>query len=395
MNNMENMENTVKYNIPQEIIHNILHYLNPNRLHVLADNSKQARCVVNRMERARYIEKWLDPLLGKYICHPFYGTYPGNFRSAYVYLVEDMGRNDINDTVVYILNNYWYYKIVFNANTYRILFDVINRIKDKRLYIQIFTSVASYGEAFEDISMLANFHTLDILGRNSIGNLKGLGTIHTLNISMNYEIVDINELCNIHTLRLYCCNGLKDIGALSNVYNLSISLCDNIIDIGVLKNVHSLNLRSCNNIANISLYELKYIHSLESAFCGKNIDINKFANVHTLDMNYFDCTQENVNALGSVVNLELYKYEKIKYVGMLGSVYKLNVSQTCIGDDDMYALSGVHNLSVIRCNNITNRGAAVLANVHTLNITCCRNIKNINIFTHVEKLDASGAGYDN
>jgi len=114
------------HNIPLEVIQDIFHYLNPHKLNNIAKdiyinkniyiNKKNnyigsARCIINGMNRARYIEYWL------YNAH-----YTEKNTWEYKLTVKNIN---------FELHNYWYYMLMCFGKTYNLLIENLVNIKNK------------------------------------------------------------------------------------------------------------------------------------------------------------------------------------------------------------------------------------------------------------------------
>jgi len=117
--------------LPYEILHDILQYINPNRLHRIAKYNKTIRYIVNSMNRAKYIEIWLDTTITKYIAYD--DIY---IMNNYIYI---MSAYDLRNNLEYVLNSYWYFKLLFKKITYAETFERINNIQNQNLYIYMCT----------------------------------------------------------------------------------------------------------------------------------------------------------------------------------------------------------------------------------------------------------------
>lgn len=279
------------YNIPVEVVEDILHYVNPNRLHKTSEYSQHARWIVNGMDRARYIEKWLDS-----VNHYYY---------SYRITLNNMD---------YELNNYWYYKLTVNhMHTDMEISRIIDSIGvgKKQLYIDFsHTCVTDI-----HISKLKNVHSLAIYLCHNITDMAfktgSSDILHTLVMIMirSNNIYDMQPFCNVHTLKLIKCDGIKNVNMLGNVYKLYLSACGYIKDVSKLGNVHTLKLPEIgnNNLYSLGINNLGNVHTLIFPGTQVGVTVNKLNNVHTLDIQrcsiYID-----ISMLGSINILKLYYF---------------------------------------------------------------------------------------
>lgn len=331
-------------NIPAELIGDIWNYLNPDRLNKLANCSNYinigTRYIINsHMARKKYIEKWLDSDHARY-------TYV-----AHCHILE------------YELNNYWYYNLKFDYDTYCILIDIINKIKNKHLSINI--SLAF--RRFINIRALDNVHSIRIynaiiIDMGSLDNVYSLKLIQTKIIDS-----DIKYLGNVHTLSVgYDINlNLDTINCLTNVYILNISIgYDNILDVSALVNIHSLYIYSAYGvkIINNSLCTLCNIHTLSLLYCCNitDIDVALLANIHTLKLTGAKYVTD-ISCLGCVHELSIHQNNVItnisvlKNISMLGNVRTLDVTY-CGGvtEENLKSInSGINNIKCRQINNGT------------------------------------------
>lgn len=303
--------------IPAEVTGDILQYLKPDRLHKLASYSKQARCMVNGyMNRKTYLERW-DDIYEKL----------KNYDDVN-YVVEN---NIAECGLEYVLNNYWYYIIkITTEDNYNKLLRIINRIKNKNLYIKIRFAYPDLQltHSIIDISDLENIHTLYIYGAHII-NLGSLTNVYKLILKCTYiPDTQVYILGNVHTLQIegqYLDNNPKLIGYLANVYVLCIGWCNENLDIRGLTNINYLTLGYCVNIS-IGPSNL-YINTLylSDSDCITDTNTHNLANINNLDISYSN-KLTNVSALGNVDTLLLRGCKKIGDVSMLGNVHNLDIS---------------------------------------------------------------------
>lgn len=264
--------------IPSEVIQDILQYMNPDRIHNLASYSTEARHVVNGMDKCKYIERWLGLM----------ETWLGSVYHKSTYTVNISDIFNISDMGIFLENN-WYFKLVFNIDTYGILINYIDNKNndndkgwwDKRLYI-----ILDYTINITDISCLSGVHSLSMsncsnfidlscLGsvynlcigyfNNNILNLASLGSVYRLYLSGNNNI-DISSLGGIHTLILSSCFNVHDVSGVSGVHTLSLYSCTSISDVSRLCNVNTLTLYQCYNINGVGT--LGSVHNLYMIGCS-------------------------------------------------------------------------------------------------------------------------------
>lgn len=411
---MEQTNMETNMDIPIEVIGDIFNYLKPGSLHRIASYSKMARYVVNNyINRYRYICMW----------KPYYTWFS----------LDKYNRVDDNDySIEYVLNNFWYYRLSFNHNTYPELLAVIGKVKNKNLFIDISSS------NIEDISVLADINTLDISACHNIKNVSALENVYDLTLDRCENVRDIGMLGNVHTLSLIECDIiLEGIYNLGNVYSLDLSYTyvnDSILSSGILSNVCNLKLTCCQQITDIGFGSgtLSNIHTLildETQITDKGLIDGALGNVYMLDLKFTNVTEEGILRLGSVDILDIPDCQhgnNNNVVGnciyMLGSVYKLNASSVSFITDEVLCsgvLGGIHELDLSYCKNITDKGmcsgalanidilclnntditditlnSGVLANIHMLDLSYCINITddglNMGVFTNVHDLSLTG-----
>lgn len=406
--------------IPNEIIADIFHHLNPNRLDYLASSFKRARYIVNKcMNRRRYIDMWLDNTENEYI---------------YSYDIETKKYKKIET----ILKNYWYFNLkceddidIIGPKILTILKECkynILSIKFDYGYYTHLNNVFDYGEPLsiyklsltysiiKDINELGNVHSLRLHSCKSINNkaidVKPLSNVYNLTLNSIFDIINIDELdcvnalyitncsstpykafaniCNVHTFKYSNYWGRASIDSLKYVHTLAISIpyssCNNLAN---LANVHTLNLSKCNN-TNIDLDKCKGfsalgdVHNLDLSYFNdlRDENLDTLGSVHTLNL-YGVHSICNINALSGVYNLDLCKCKNIMDVTALGNVNKLCLSFTNIVD--VSGLCNVYNLDITNCKSIID--VSGLGKVHKLNMNNCSNVSDVSMLGDVYELD--------
>lgn len=446
---MQAKQNKIQYimlQIPTEIIQDICHYLNPDRLHMLARHSAQTRYIVNGMDRGRYIEKWLDLenktnkyvyKLSKKYDKEYYKQYGTKYGVGYD-VIDDMkykmGYGMVCDMIC-ILDNYWYFKLECGDDTFDILKYGLERIdfmykqkykskntaRYKYLHIRFRSNISVF--RYGIFRALHNVHSLD-LSCQDIRDVSGLGGVYNLDISYCNRVKDISMLGGVHTLNIFDCPYIEDISMLDSVYKLKVLSYPMIYDVSALGNLHTINLSGGYNIKDVST--LGNVHNLNLSFCIALTDayICMLANVYKLDITMTKITDkcipmlsnvntlslstcnkftdvstlgaiknlymphtniEDVSALGGVDRLYLSYCQKIRTdVGILGSVSELSL-QGCEWVTDVNKLQNVHTLILIKCKNLTIDGISKCTNVNTLDIRGCENIANIDTYLQLFK----------
>lgn len=361
--------------IPVEVIYDILKYVKPDRLHRIASRSSIARWLVNGMERARYIERWLDP-------HKEFA------RNNNYYISVRNAWETKN-----VLENYWYFVICFNNDTYGKLLNVMGSINNKKLAISIrnttiadvsalagvHTLLMSYNYNVRDVTMLKDVHTLDITGCYNIHNiginLRELCNVHTLNISYMYITDENMRICvktlgNIHSLNM-CCSNITNVMGLGGVYRLGLEECDRITNLKGIEDVHTVLLSNNNIIGDDEIGILGSVNTLGVENCRSIVNVRSLANVYSLKLEYCYYLKD-VIALGNVINFRLIMCKNLDDVTMLGGLNMFNIYGCDIVD--VRALGGLRALRLALCHNIKREDICVLNNIHTLNIDLCNNI---------------------
>lgn len=299
--------------IPNEVIGDILQYMNCERLDELADYSKQARYIVNGMDRRKYIYKWFD-------------------KYTFMDGLTLVGECDME----HILNNYWYMPIILRDDSYPILLKTMVKVKSRWLYLDFRdTSISdediSTGvlaniiainfcgcENITDISLingsLANVKMLELYNCNNITNrgikLNRLYNIEALYLGGCKNITDVSTLTNVHTLNLEGCD-ITDVGisGLSSVYNIYLSYCKNMTSDGlsVLSNAYKVHIYGCNKITTIGV--LGNVHILDLEFCDniKDICVRTLGNVYVLELRFVPIEDEAHLALDYITNVTVHK----------------------------------------------------------------------------------------
>lgn len=238
--------------MPNDVVGEIFQNIRPDMLHKMANESKHARYIVNNhMCRSAYIEKWLDM----------------NMRNKkYWYYISE-------SNIEYELDNYWYFILHINKNTYQLLLKHIKKI---------------------------NKHSLSFNCIYEMTDVSPFAGVHSLAIYNCYFVVDVSKLANVHALTVSGCINIKDVSALGSLYYLDASYCSKISDVSALGGLHKLNLRGCGSIKGID--KLGGVHTLCLAGC-KGIDeyVKYFVDVYELDISNTDVT--DINMLGKLHSL--------------------------------------------------------------------------------------------
>lgn len=303
--------NKMKQSIPSEVIQDICHYLNPDRLHKLASHSTEARYVVNGMERARYIEKWLDTA----------GT---------MELMYDYGYKLTNDNLKYELENYWYLCLLDDYVPNKNLLIILDGIKKKNLSISMQRTSTGY------VSALSKVHTLYLSGCNELTDVSALGGVHKLLLHLCHNIIDISGLANVNYLLLSYCNKIKDINMLGNVHTLVVSCCSGIQDISGLTSVYNINL---GGVTITNMNDFRNARRVSISGCRGVKDIDMLANIYELELSSFSNTYIlDINKLVGVYNLyieSIIDVNDIINIDALGSLNKISVSRVWVKKVDM------------------------------------------------------------
>lgn len=216
----------MEYGIPYEVVADILLYISPDRLNMVARWSNMGRWVVNSMDRARYIDMWLHyiPSNNNTYCYPYW-------------------MNVSIDRMEYEIRNYWYFILSFSNETYPKLLEVIKQMRDRRLCITIAnTSISrvnmlwgvysldlSSCRNIRDVGALGGVNRLGLGGCSGITDVSALGNVKNLNLSLTM-IKDVSMLGSVETLGLYYAMWVGDVCALGNVKKLCIDGCKKIWD---------------------------------------------------------------------------------------------------------------------------------------------------------------------
>lgn len=333
-------------NIPSEVIQDILQYVNPHRLHKISGYSHRCRIIVNGINRARYIEKWLDTCVEQY---------------RYIYEPYEPTENKMKD----VLRNNWYYIIVLTDDTYELSMECLASITNRNLFLAFDLHYIRL-KMRDEIELLGSVHSLDLESVYIKDKYIGMfSNVRYLNISYT-EIKDVSMLCNVHTLIIYRCLNIVDISMLDSVYKLYINkssgkvcvnnnnlynlynICDN--SLGKLGNIHTLQLQLYKNISINAMRAIGNVHTLDLSHytnineANMGIGICELAHVHTLSLSYSAIT--DISTLGNVCNLQLENCKYIRDVGWLGGVNTLNIMGCDVEDISM--VKNVDNLKYAR-----------------------------------------------
>jgi len=164
---------------------------------------------------------------------------------------------------------------------------------------------------------------------------------------------------------------------LNGTHYEGISLCIlEFVDINSLKSLRLSN-STIKKFIEENLVKFK-IQDLETAinYANKGFKVKYVANENI--------TQEDVNRLGNVYELDLSDCGGITDVSALGNVHTLNLSYN---DNltDVSALGNVHTLNLSGCIGITD--VSMLGNVKILNISWCYGITDISMLKNVKIID--------
>lgn len=317
-----------------DVIWNILKYINPRRLHKLAsykDGQTKMREIVNGMGKRGYMAKWLD-----YDCEFLHYL-------KYVYTVT-------YSNIEYELENYWYFKLTFNLDTYDKLLKIItsqsNNHNRNNNTILLYLNLADQSIQNIDMGILSRVYMLDISRHKNIINMGMLHHTYMLNISHNIlSNINMRWLSKVNKLTMQGCAGITDLSELGNVYRLSLESCINLPDTSVLGSVYDLDLSytTVNDVSmlgnvhtlylkNVTLWDIKgdelcNIHTLsldsvEIQYIWNKIIQGACANVYnlTLDVEDIGVISRYMGALGNVNNLYIYSSDPIDSVAILGYV---------------------------------------------------------------------------
>lgn len=330
--------------LPIDIILDILQYLNPNKLHILADSSELWRCIVNNMARSSYIERWLDIVSCRYTHIPHI--------------------NKLTPASYYIAN-LWYFKLGFEKKNYMYLLNYLdkciqtNTLYNTFLYIKILTPIYN-----NKLYLLSNIHTLWISLRGdpiNIYHLSGVHTLYILGSPISSCPIDLSDLYNIQTLSIYGFRYISNLYSLYNIHSLTLSVCNNIQkdswDVNMLGDLFSLTIRMG-----------KHIH-----------DISGLGMVYNLNLKYFkNMNVTNISALGGVHNLNLESTNTNSVVA-LGTVDIINLRHTSINNIDNLGSVRHLNLGCNVINNVSNLGAIDHLNLLPIKICKPDSLININV----------------
>lgn len=280
-----------------DIVIDILQYLDPVQLNQLAESFKWWRWVVNKMDRAAYIERWLDSAIEK----PYMNT-----RYVYApflcYLREE-------------LNNKWYFCLQFHSKpSIKVLLNILNKTDTK----------VNNKQTHLHMNIHKNIHYNNFINKRLFISMK----------CTNISNEDINILKGIHSIRLWDCRCLKDLSALCESYSIELRY-DNIV------NIIDLDVSSLGSVHSVGI--VLYRHDIAN--------ISSLANVYSLKLSYFDNLWD-VGSLGSIPDLNLTYCIKVIDVNELGGVSKLNLN-LCMNIKDISGLGGVQKISAVGCNSIT------------------------------------------
>lgn len=344
--------------IPSEIIQDILQYMVPSRLREISDYSDVARYIVNGMERGRYIDRWL---INRINCssniynNNLQGSKDMHLSGHLCHLCNKTIRfhNVDKSRIKYVVENYWYFELVFDHFSYKLLLENMGEIKNKKLWINLSGTIISD----MDLDALANIHCLDL----SATNISNIG-------------VNSGALDNISYLCLNWCKGVTniDVGRLYNVKTLrlyGIDLTDMSLGNIALGNIHSIHIIGCNKITEVGIGYLANIHSVNLSIHTPIRDINALKNVHTLNMLLNDYIKDNgIVELGNVHNLDLSMCKNITDAGVLklNNVYSLKLTEcNALTDNCMMTLGNIHDLKISTdtSKNMDTLGYAMINNV--------------------------------
>lgn len=404
-------------NIPNEVVHDILQYLNPTRLHMLAEESEHIRYVVNGMNRIRYIEKWLAIDIYGDIGESRKTHY--NNKNMYTWILHECGYNMTYEEIDYVLNNYWYFTlIVNNTNNYENTLKVIGNKKHWGIYLML-SNMRIIDDELYVLNRVYMLYLCECIGITNI-NILGCGTVYGLNVYY-MDIKDVSGLGNINRLKLDRCKNIDDVSALANVHTLSL-YDTKILDVSMLTSVYKLDIRFCDHAHNVG--PLCNIHTLYmDGYCLPEIDIGicMLGNVHTLYLssqyiniedrqlsalaNVYNLAIDsarticNIGMLGNINNLHIYNHGKVYDVGTLGGLRKLSIC--VLNAKNIDVLAGIYQLRLylsIRYNNPLD--VRVLSCVYNLDLRGCYNMVNVSDLGRVHTLsladtnisDVSGLG---
>lgn len=324
--------------LPCDILLDILQYINPNKLHDLADSGLMWRYIVNSMDKGEYLERWHD------ISHENDDIY-----GEYVYPC-DFNMKNIQD----ILVNNWYYELAFKIN------GNINTLIDTLSNSSSGTLLKKTNRQMLSIYISGIYPTPNII--------KILGKIHMLKLINIRGNIDLSYLRNLHSVYLsgYWGKYTPDWSCLASLYSVKISLpiwydINDIEDLSCLGDIHTLEI---SNGAYINLNGLDKIHTL-NLLCCVNI--------------------KDISNLGGVSNINLNGNSNIIDVSYLGSADKITISNSWI--NDVTFLSAAYSIKLLSCYNITNISS--LSGVYSLDLSWCDSITDISNLSAINKLTIS------
>lgn len=312
-----------------DILQDIFQYIQPRCLHGLAESSPWLRYIVNGMDRAEYIERWI----GRYGYNTSRLVKDGYYHKTYPYLdnpivYEDLSKYDIiqkKTNIKYALLNYWYFNLVFDDDTYLLMLDVITLIPNKTLAMHI------KSEHIQNIDL----------------NKKGLGSIHSITLNYCPQITDLTNLEYLHYINIHSCHNIQNIDALAHTHTVIVDICEGIYDISKLGGLYSLTVQR----PNIAMYHHQAI-----------IGLDKVGGLHTLYLSQIYSVKDICNLAG-VHTLGLSSCYNISDVGSLGGVNALDIIG-CVCINDINTLGGLHELILTDCKRIVD--IHTLGGLHTL-----------------------------
>lgn len=304
--------------LPAEIITNILQYVKPKKLELIYDNIYELHPHISHINKSRYIKRYLGRLN--------YAT-PGNSW------IMPMKYNLLD-----ILENKWFLRILIYDDMYIELYNNIDRIKNKNIYIEIRHTDIPFDKP---ISKLSGIHSLSLYECSGINELSNIMNMTYLFIK-KCDVTNVFNLQNIKYITIY--------SRLSNLYNvhnckyINISNCTSILNNNrfTVKNIHN-----CNNLILYNLYNIYDISNIN------NIHINLLSTHILRDLTCFkdveNITFERLKSTFDYMPLQNCKSVQFLHSNNIGDVsplYTVNkvIFKNTVGITGISKLSCVPNL---------------------------------------------------
>lgn len=296
-----------------DIVLDILQYMNPHKIDELVESSPLWGLIINMMDRAKYIRRWLR----------LYDT-------TYQYIpriYEICGK----------IHNKWYFKLCFEENTYKVFLWVAKGIKNKTICIKLsYTSIV-------DVSALKDIYHVEFKQCNGIECVDSLCNATVLLLDIWY-IKDVSSLGNVENLYLWGCEQISDVSNLWGIQGLELWECDNIDDISMLDGLYSVAINDCDKITDIScmsgVYNI-YITRLSIS------DVSRLGGVHTVRLSICDEISD-IGCLGGIDDLDVWECKNVDNVDNLGGVARVKL-QGCNRLTNIGNLGGITKLELVMC----------------------------------------------